>query len=305
MKRHWLLLCIMTIGLPLLLPAHGQAATLYVNKDGSAQFKSIQKAIETAGAGDTVIVEPGDYWEDILIHNQKNLTVEALESFSEKSSTIHGVKDVMGLGMLKIIKSENIAIKGFTLVGTRNAPKNILYVSSASFVIENNEIRGKGKTAVMVCPKSKGEVIGNRISNVRTAVEVSKSKVKLLYNKVYNGSAFGLRAQNTSQVLADHNTFHNISGTAVLAGPTTTLTLYNNCLSTNGLALKGTKKIQAGYNLYFNNRKNFSGFQKGTGDLFADPKFLKPKAGDFRLATDSPAIGKGRDGLDIGSEINN
>ena len=41
-----------------------------VDDDGPAHFKSIQVAINNSGDGDTIVVEPGTYNENVLFNNK-------------------------------------------------------------------------------------------------------------------------------------------------------------------------------------------------------------------------------------------
>jgi hypothetical protein len=65
-------------------------ATITVNPDGTEDYTTIQSAVDNAGEGDTVRVEPGVYHETVSV-SQGNLTIESA-SDSGENVTILAVK---------------------------------------------------------------------------------------------------------------------------------------------------------------------------------------------------------------------
>ena len=54
-------------------PASVERQPLVVALDGSGQFLSIQEAVDAAKKGDTVLIRPGAYAEDVTIHSKENV----------------------------------------------------------------------------------------------------------------------------------------------------------------------------------------------------------------------------------------
>ena len=50
-------------------PASAERQPLVVALDGSGQYRSIQEAVDAAKKGDTILIRPGAYAEDVTIHS--------------------------------------------------------------------------------------------------------------------------------------------------------------------------------------------------------------------------------------------
>jgi pectin methylesterase-like acyl-CoA thioesterase len=61
-----------------LMPCLIFAATLSVKQDGSGDYTVIQAALDAASLGDTVLVHPGRYFENLTIQTS-NITLTSLE----------------------------------------------------------------------------------------------------------------------------------------------------------------------------------------------------------------------------------
>lgn len=71
------------------------AATLYVDDDGTAQYKTIQNAVNHASSGDTIIVQSGTYKETV------NMTSSGLTFLGKGYQKLMGLK--IGLIRIKVI----------------------------------------------------------------------------------------------------------------------------------------------------------------------------------------------------------
>lgn len=81
-------------------------ATLTVKKDGAGDFTTVQAALDAAVSGDTVIVHPGTYTEDVNIGHfnvpplkKDNISLEAAESGTVEIIAANKVSRVKGLGL--------------------------------------------------------------------------------------------------------------------------------------------------------------------------------------------------------------
>ena len=55
-----------------------EAAIITVDDDGPADFNSIQEAINSSQDGDSIVVEPGTYYENVVFNN-KAVTLTSTE----------------------------------------------------------------------------------------------------------------------------------------------------------------------------------------------------------------------------------
>ncbi|KAA0002605.1 MAG: hypothetical protein FE048_03430 [Thermoplasmata archaeon] len=84
----------------------GEGNTLYVAADGTAEYTSIQDAIDNASDGDTIFVFNGTYYENIVINKSINLIGE------NRDATII---DGSGAGDVVNITADWVNISGFTI----------------------------------------------------------------------------------------------------------------------------------------------------------------------------------------------
>lgn len=97
-------------------------AEIHVNKDGTGRFTSIQDAIDASEAGDTIIVHPGTYYEDIVL-NGKDLT---LRSTDPEDRAIVGSTVISGSGNQDTLdfwgaETEAFVLSGLTITGVRGS----------------------------------------------------------------------------------------------------------------------------------------------------------------------------------------
>lgn len=108
------------------------AAVLNVSLDGSQTYTSIQTAIQASNDGDTVLVHPGRYFENVDFIG-KSINLHSLEASSGDSSYIAStIIDGNNSGScIRIINpAQNISIRGFTLehgTGSPYAAGDMLY----------------------------------------------------------------------------------------------------------------------------------------------------------------------------------
>ncbi|MCB5259909.1 MAG: FlgD immunoglobulin-like domain containing protein [Candidatus Cloacimonadaceae bacterium] len=117
MKRHrWIiawLLCMIGIGI--------NAVTRTVDITGAGQYTSIQTAVSESSQGDTVLVYPGRYWENVNI-SVSNIAVVSLEYASNdpsyiESTIIDGSLIAPGIRINQNV--QNVTIRGFSITNSR------------------------------------------------------------------------------------------------------------------------------------------------------------------------------------------
>ena len=87
-------------------------SVLTVNPDGSADFTTIQAAINAANPGDTILVSPGTYNESITIYQRDGLTIQSTGGAAE--TIINSANNVITPWVVRI-SSDNVTFDGFTL----------------------------------------------------------------------------------------------------------------------------------------------------------------------------------------------
>jgi len=134
------------------------ATVLTVKQDGTGDFTVIQDAYLAASSGDTVLVYPGTYFENLHLYKSMDITVASLYlTIPDRSYINNTIVDGTQSGSCIYIQATynyNIVINGFTLTngsGQGNAyrgggiyVKNANSVSINSNIIKNNTAAGGG-----------------------------------------------------------------------------------------------------------------------------------------------------------------
>ena len=87
------------------------AKEVTVDDDSGADFRSIQEAVDNSVPGDTIILRPGIYTENILV-NITGLTIR-----SESKNNNVQVKPLDDSESVFLIKADNVTISGFNITG--------------------------------------------------------------------------------------------------------------------------------------------------------------------------------------------
>ncbi|MCB5272080.1 MAG: DUF1565 domain-containing protein [Candidatus Cloacimonetes bacterium] len=127
--------------------------SLTVSLDGSAQFTSIQSAIEAANTGDIVLVYPGRYYENLDTQG-KSISINSLEASTGDSTYISStIVDGGRQAPCVSFKNgvQNASLRGFTLTNGLGAPQftsqmsvggGILIYKSYNVTISNCDVWG-------------------------------------------------------------------------------------------------------------------------------------------------------------------
>ena len=111
---------------------------IFVNPDGSADYISIQEAINASIDNGIIYVSSGTFYESLTIDKPINLIGEGIES-----TFLSGIYVAEGIESLISILSKNCSIEGFTLIESSNSQLDgIKAVQSFNTSIINNSIVG-------------------------------------------------------------------------------------------------------------------------------------------------------------------
>ena len=94
-----------------------EAAIITVDDDGPADFNSIQEAINSSQDGDSIVVEPGTYYENVVFNNKAvTLTSTEPDNSSIVGSTI--ITAISGYSVsFDVNEVSDSVLRGFTVTG--------------------------------------------------------------------------------------------------------------------------------------------------------------------------------------------
>lgn len=105
-------------------PVRAEPKTWIVDDDGSADFASIQEAVNAANPGDTVYVKNGTYYENVIVNETISLTGESKENT---------IVDGGGVAAVIIVEEDNVLVTGFMV---RNSGWEYYYDESSGIFID-------------------------------------------------------------------------------------------------------------------------------------------------------------------------
>lgn len=144
MNRHLSLLI-----LAVLLPCLAMALTLSVKQDGSGDYTAIQAALDAANPGDTVLVYPGRYYENLNMQTS-NISLMSLEGTTGDPSYIDSTildGNMIYPVLIISLNMQNVYIRGFSITngfgtGLSVWPSNISVVNC--YIYRNIGSTGSG-----------------------------------------------------------------------------------------------------------------------------------------------------------------
>ena len=174
-----------------LMASNALASTIItVDGTGGADYTSIQEAVDNATVGDTILVYPGTYIENVNIN--KELTVKSYSG--NPNDTI--VRVANSKDNIFDVTANNVTISGFKIIGAGTAPytaedKAGIYVEGSNgVVISNNNISSKlfssNSFGIFALDSSNNIIFNNSESESRVGIFLWNSSNNKLYNNVLN-----------------------------------------------------------------------------------------------------------------------
>ncbi|VAV83126.1 hypothetical protein MNBD_DELTA01-267 [hydrothermal vent metagenome] len=232
--------------LSILLPVTASytfAGVINVPKD----YKSIQEAVDRAAEGDTVLVAPGSYVENIYVTKKLSLqatggyegtvikaklpsasvvTVEGVDGFLISGFTLEGSKHA-GVHFRRVTGStitENLAknnLMGIYIeysskneisknITTKNADGINLHFSYRNKLTANESYSNREKGIVLYSSNGNTLTLNEATSNVWDGITIWNSKKNLLTSNVAVGNTYAIVINNDDNELVDNRTMRRL-----------------------------------------------------------------------------------------------
>ncbi|MCU0342324.1 MAG: hypothetical protein MUF28_00725 [Ignavibacterium sp.] len=264
------------------------------------QYSTIQSAIDSASVNDTILVSPGIYYENICFLG-KNIVVKS--SGTAENTIIDGSQpiDPNYASVVRFTIAENnvtATLDGFTITGgsghsvTGKKLGGGIWINNAQAVIINCIIKNNTAT------QGGGIYIGYDLAH--DYLENSVFINCLIVNNTCELDWPGLNKTGYADITISHCTFafNKYTWSSQELVPLAKSQLYNSHISSTILYDYAGIDLRPGYDINY----CCLGFVwPGTGNIVADPMFCNAPLGNFHLAANSPCIGAGEDGTNIGA----
>ncbi|MCK5330137.1 MAG: hypothetical protein KAK01_01925, partial [Candidatus Marinimicrobia bacterium] len=288
-----------------------------VKTDGSGDFTTIQLAINATNNGDTVLVHPSTYVENINF-NGKNIVVGSLflttQDISYISSTII---DGNQAGSVVTMDGNNTqTIIGFSIINGNSwgdysrsgggikisgspSIKNLIIMNNIAEDGSGNMGEGGGIYMVNASPKIDNVVIINNSAMEGSAICCNQESMPVINNiLVYNNSSTGggtLSFAYLNQVELTNATIvdNNITSGAIINVSNSSLEVVNSIVRNNLFTTFKFEQTVAGDFGINCSYSNINEIIAGEGNINTDPLFVDASGYNYRLSDYSPCIGAG------------
>ncbi|MEQ8764362.1 MAG: right-handed parallel beta-helix repeat-containing protein [Planctomycetota bacterium] len=285
--------------LALLLAGVTHAATIHVDAahtgcpgsgTPSDPFCTVQAAIDAAVSGDTILVAPGTYIENLSIQ-AKSLTIRS--TGGPESTVIDGNRVFT---TVQFAAGANSRLEGFTITGGGATIGGGIYCLISSPVIVGNTITGNVGAfggGIYVSPGSAPQIESNTISTNNSAYGGGidcRGAATILGNVVFDNFSSqggGFHIGGESPVLVNNTVTDNVASSsygAALHVSAGTPLLVNDILWGNGFGSEVVVTSGAATIAYCDVRGGYA----GSGNFDADPLFIDAPSRDYRLTCGSP-----------------
>jgi len=301
--------------------------TLYISPGGDdsadglspdTAWRTMRKANAEVGPGDTVLAAPGEYLHPIapLVGGYPDMRI-TYKKRGEEEAAVNG-KNAVAPPLVVLESRSYVTVDGFTI-------KNPAHTADVKVLV-----RGSSGVKMLNCR------IGPSNRRASNGVSIGNSPDMLFEGNVIWGPRYQIHAGSSPNLVIKNNTFVRGSIYNIQIDGANDTKFFNNIIykkvgkpdnAALHIGLSGKRKLnfESDYNLFVAdtvarvhtydaklNRlvtkisgKTLEEWQKNSGldkhSIQADPMFVDAEKGDFRLKPESPAIGRGMRGENIGA----
>jgi nitrous oxidase accessory protein len=210
---------------------HIPASPWIVDDDGSADFHTIQEAINAASDGDTIFVWNGTYYENIVVNKSITLIGE-----NKHSTTIDG----SGAGTVVQIISSNVTISRFTIHnGGAVWPGSSLWLNGSNHsIISHNVIRFNSWYGIGLNYSNSVTIDENVITNNDRGVWIVYSNNCTVKINHVSENLRGICVQSSMHCMVVGNIANNNTYDGIILYKCNENVLFNNTLLNNNVGIK-------------------------------------------------------------------
>jgi len=202
-----------------------------------ADFTSIQAAIDNALPGDTILIFPGVYEENVDVY-VTNLTLTSQSSSHGNTSGDTIVKAASSLDDVFYISADGVTIRGLNIIGPVDYPSSGIHLNGVKYCnIENNQLSNNYTDSTLNNINTNSSlVLSNSGSAAGSGIRLDSSGNNLLNNNTVSGNGISVLLSNSAENTLLNN---SVSGSnyGIWVDSSSNNTLEGNILSNNKIGV--------------------------------------------------------------------
>jgi hypothetical protein len=240
-------------------------------------FNTIQAAVLASNPGDTIIVCPGGYAEQVTV--DRSLTLTGSSATIQAPGTLAGFMNIVEItGATTTVTMSDFTVAGPGPGACGSIQTGIAVVNSATLHLSDSTIRNVRDTPLSGCQNGEGIRVGSRRNPPTPSVghATIDNVVVTGYQKngiVVAGTGSSAQITNSTTVGAGKTDIIAQNGVEIVSGATATVdsnTIKNDfytpkTVTACGLLVIGAGGVQSSGNTFINDEKNQCNFGKGGG----------------------------------------
>ncbi|MDD3502390.1 MAG: hypothetical protein PHE19_08225, partial [Candidatus Cloacimonetes bacterium] len=184
--------------------------TITVKQDGTGDYQSIQSAINASQSGDSVLVYPGRYFENVNT-NSKNITLASLYARTQDPDYVRQtVIDGNHTGScIRVMSGETVTIIGFVLTRGSGTQLYSYYQGGGVYVTNESNV-----TIAKCSIYQNSALLGGGIANFKSTVYLSGNSI--FNNKSnFSGNVYSYQAHTIYDPVQLNSIYNNYSTKAL------------------------------------------------------------------------------------------
>ncbi|ABE51283.1 NosD domain-containing protein [Methanococcoides burtonii] len=175
------------------------AKDITVDDDGFAKFMSIDEAVKYSKTGDTIIVYPGTYFENVDVYKEITLVSYSGDPNDTIIQTLGPDAHVLH------VTEDNVTISGFTIIGASTSKYDSgsgIYLDEVVNAFISNNIITKNNAGVILVRSENNTLVNNVAYMNRNGISIGDSDHNVLNNNTvkqnkFNGIVLGYSDNNS------------------------------------------------------------------------------------------------------------
>lgn len=215
------------------------AAVFIVDSNGGGNYTSIQTAVDNAQNGDTILVNPGIYKENIKVN--KEITIASNLSFSANQTNRTYIIGAVPENNVFEVYSDNVSVDGFYIIGGPSG-------------VEKDEV-GIYLQGVTNCSLNNNALVLNTVG-----ISLQGSKNNYLNSNLLSLEKEGISLINSNDNILSNNTV-TTNSKGILLNNSMNNTIVNNVADSNliGVFLGSSQRNILTYNYFVRNQYGING----------------------------------------------